>query len=311
VDQYAEQYSLTVQQALPWRLTTQIGYVGNQGHHMLDRNNINNINPATGTRQLSTFGKVDTKSSGSNTSFNGFQFSLYRRGGNGLQLGTQYMFSKAYDEGSLGGGESTAPQNAACRSCEHAFTNQDVRHTLTVNWVYALPYGRDGNRAGALRQVFGGWQLSGLLQARTGRPLTIGASRQVGDMPDGNNSNQRADLVAGVPLYPANQTPEQWFNPAAVVLPKPGTWGNAERNIVRAPGLFQTDLALQKRFTINGARNFDFRLEAFNAFNRVNLGAPGTAVTSPASFGRITGPLNRGYGTGTARQIQFMFRVNF
>jgi hypothetical protein len=311
VDQYAEQYSLTVQQALPWRLTTQIGYVGNQAHHMLDRNNINNIDPATGRRQLTTFGKVDTKSSGSNTSFNGFQFSLYRRGGNGLQLGTQYMFSKAYDEGSLGGGESTAPQNAACRSCEHAFTNQDVRHTLTVNGVYALPFGRDGNRAGALRQVFGGWQLSGLMQARTGRPLTISASRGVGDLPDGNNSNQRADVVAGAPLYPANQTPEQWFNTAAFVLPRPGTWGNAQRNIVRAPGLFQVDLALQKRFAISGAQNFEFRLEAFNAFNRVNLGAPGTAVTSPASFGRITGPLNRGYGTGTARQIQFMFRFNF
>jgi len=46
-------------------------------------------------------------------------------------------------------------------------------------------------------------------------------------------------------------------------------------------------------------------VEAFNAFNRVNLGNPGTAVTSPASFGRITGPLNSAYGTGTARQIQF------
>jgi hypothetical protein len=80
---------------------------------------------------------------------------------------------------------------------------------------------------------------------------------------------------------------------------------------VRAPGLFQTDVALQKRFTLNGARNFEFRLEAFNVFNRVNLGAPGTTVTSPASFGRITGPLNRGYGTGTARQMQFMLRVNF
>ncbi len=45
-------------------------------------------------KTVATFGKVDTKSSGSNTSFNGFQFSLYRRGGNGLQLGTQYMFSK-------------------------------------------------------------------------------------------------------------------------------------------------------------------------------------------------------------------------
>jgi hypothetical protein len=311
VDQYSEQYSLTVQQALPWRLSTQIGYVGNQAHHLLDRNNINNLNPATGTRPLPAFGKVDTKSSGSNASFNGFQFSLYRRGGNGLQLGTQYMFSKAYDEGSLGGGESTAPQNAACRSCEHAFTNQDVRHTLTMNGVYELPFGRDGNRAGALRQLFGGWQLSGLLQARTGRPLIITASRGVGDLPDGNNSSQRADLVPGVPLYPAEQTPEQWFNTAAFALPKPGTWGNAQRNIIRAPGLFQVDLALQKRFAINRAQNFEFRLEAFNAFNRVNLGAPGTAVTSPASFGRITGPLNRTYGTGTARQIQFMFRFNF
>ena len=311
VDQYAEQYSLTVQQALPWRLTTQIGYVGNQAHHMLDRNNINTIDPATGRRPLPTFGRVDIKSSGSSTSFNGFQFSLYRRGGKGLQLGTQYMMSKAFDEGSLGGGESTAPQNASCRSCEHAVTNQDVRHTLTMNWVYELPFGRDRNRGGALRRVLGGWQVSGLLQARTGRPLTISASRGVGDLPDGNNASQRADLVPGVALYPANQTPEQWFNRAAFVLPRPGTWGNAPRNIIRAPGLFQADLALQKRFTISGAQNFEFRLEAFNALNRVNLGAPGTSVTSPASFGRITGPLNRGYGTGTARQIQFMFRFNF
>ena len=83
------------------------------------------------------------------------------------------------------------------------------------------------------------------------------------------------------------------------------------RNTVRAPGLFQVDLALQKRFAISGPRNIEFRWEAFNAFNRVNLGAPGTAVTSPTSFGRITGPLNRGYGTGTARQMQFMLRLNF
>ena len=311
VDQYAEQYSLTVQQALPWRLTTQIGYVGNQGHHMLDRNNVNLIDPATGRRPLPAFGRVDIKSSGSNTNFNALQFSLYRRAANGLQLGAQYMWSHAFDEGSLGGGESTAPQNAACRACEYASTNQDVRHTLTINGVYALPFGREGNGEGALRQIFGGWQLSGLLQARTGRPLTIGASRGAGDLPDGNNSGQRTDVVPGADLYPANQTADQWFNTAAFALPKAGTWGNAGRNIVRAPGLFQTDLALQKRFPLGGPRNLEVRVEAFNAFNRVNLGAPGTTLTSPTTYGRITGPLNRGYGTGTARQMQFMFRVNF
>jgi hypothetical protein len=311
VDQYAEHYSLTVQQALPWRLTTQIGYIGNQAHHLLDRNNINLIDPATGRRPLPQFSRVDTKSSESNAHFNALQFSLYRRAAGGLQLGTQYMWSFSYDEGSLGGGESTARQNAACRRCEYGFTNQDVRHTLTTNWVYELPFGRDRNNSGALQQVFGGWTFSGLMQARTGRPLTIGASRSTGDLPDGNNSSQRADRVDGVPLYPENQSAEQWFNPAAFALPRPGTWGNAGRNIVRAPGLFQVDLALQRRFALGGPRNFEFRVEAFNAFNRVNLGAPGTTVTSPASFGRITGPLNRGYGTGTARQMQFMFRMNF
>jgi hypothetical protein len=312
VDQYAEHYSLTMQQALPWRLTMQLGYVGNQGHHMLDRDNVNNIDPATGRRPLPQFGRVDIKSSGSNTNFNALQFSLYRRAAAGLQLGTQYMWSHAFDEGSLGGGESTARQNAACRSCEYGPTNQDVRHTLTMNGVYELPFGRGGrNGEGVLRQIFGGWQLSGLLQARTGRPLTIGASRSSADLPDGNNSSQRADRVAGVDLYAANQTAEQWFNPGAFALPARGTWGNAGRNIVRAPGLFQTDLALQKRFAINGARNLELRAEAFNVFNRVNLGAPGTTVTSPATFGRITGPLNTGYGTGTARQMQFMLRFNF
>jgi hypothetical protein len=311
VDLYSEQYTLTVQQALPWSLTMQIGYLGNQGHHMLDRSYVNVLDPVTRTRPLPKFGRVDIKSSGSSTSFNGLQFSLYRRAANGLQLGTQYMFSKAFDEGSLGGGESTAPQNVTCRSCEHGPTNQDIRHTITVNAVYELPFGRDGNSAAAMRRVFGGWQLSGLLQARTGRPLTITASRGVNDMPDGNNSSQRADVLAGVPLYPDQKTPARWFNVDAFAVPARFTWGNAGRNILRGPGLFQIDLALQKRFVISGARNFEFRLEAFNAFNRVNLANPGTAVTSPNSFGRITGPLNSGYGTGTARQLQFMLRLNF
>ena len=119
VDQYAEHYSLTIQQALPWRLTTQVGYVGNQAHHLLDRNNVNNIDPATGRRPLPQFGRVDIKSSGSSANFHGLQFSLYRRASAGLQLGTQYMWSHAFDEGSLGGGESTAIQKADCRSCEY------------------------------------------------------------------------------------------------------------------------------------------------------------------------------------------------
>jgi Carboxypeptidase regulatory-like domain/TonB dependent receptor len=314
VDQYAEHYSVSVQQALPWRFITQIGYVGNQGYHMLDRSYVNLIDPITGRRPLSAFGRVDIKSSGSSTSFNGLQLSLQRPSVAGFLLGAQYMFSHAYDEGSLGGGESTAPQNVSCRSCEWAHTNQDIRHTFTVNWVYELPVGagrRYISSGGALAHLLGGWQFSGLLQARTGRPLTITVTRSTADLPDGNNSSQRPDVVPGVSPIPSNQTPDQWLNPAAFAVPARGTWGNVERNTLRGPGLLQVDFALQKRLPIGGGRNVQFRWEAFNAFNRQNLGNPNTNISSGVSFGRITGPLNLGYGTGTARQMQFMLRMNF
>jgi hypothetical protein len=224
------------------------------------------------------------------------------------------MWSHAYDEGSLGAGESTAPQNVSCRSCEWARTNQDIPHTLTVNWVYELPLGAGRkymSSGGALERVLGGWQFSGLMQARSGRPLTISVTRSTAVMLDGNNSNQRPDAVPGVSPIPANQTPDQWLNLAAFAVPAPGTWGNVQRNTLRGPGLWQVDFALQKQFAIGGARNVQFRWEAFNAFNRQNLGNPNTNISSGVSFGRITGPLNLGYGTGTARQMQFMLRFNF
>ena len=314
VDMYADHYSVSVQQALPGRMTTQIGYVGNKGRHMLDRNNINLLDPATGRRALPLFGRVDIKGSESDTDFNGLQLSLHRQMSGGFLFGGQYMWSHARDEGSLGGGESQEPQNAACRECEWADTNQDIRHTLTVNFVYELPYGTERgsfSESGLLEHIFGGWQLSGLMQARTGRPLTITVNRSGSDLPDGNNRNQRASVVPGTDPYPTTQTPDQWLNVAAFAVPARGTWGNVARNTLRGPGLFQIDLALQKRFAINGRRNFEFRIETFNAFNRMNLGNPATNISNPAQFGRITGPLNSGYGTGTARQMQMMFRMNF
>src|SRR4029453_2348983 len=112
----------------------------------------------------------------------------------------EYMWCPAFDEGSLGGGESQEPQNAACRHCEWATTNQDIRHTLTVNWVYEIRHGSD---SGGLQQFFSGWQLSGLMQAGPGRPLTITVNRATTDLPDGNNRNQRPDVVPGVDPYPA------------------------------------------------------------------------------------------------------------
>jgi hypothetical protein len=81
-------------------------------------------------------------------------------------------------------------------------------------------------------------------------------------------------------------------------------FGNAGRNNVRAPGLFQLDLGLHKQFPVFvEGHNVEFRAEAFNVTNRTNLMAPNSNRSS-GSFGQIG-------GTFPARQIQFALKYIF
>jgi hypothetical protein len=312
-DLYSENYSLTIQQTLPWDFTTQIGYVGGQGHHLFARSFVNVINPATGQRPLPTFSRIDQKANIGNSNFNALQFSLHRQMKSGLLIGAQYMWSHSINDNSVGGGEAAAAQNVNDRRAERANSNQDIRHTLTTNFIWELPFGRDRRylKEGVAEWFFGGWALNGITQARTGRQLTVSVTRSSGDLPDGNNSNQRPDVVLGAQLKPANQTATQWINVAAFAVPPRGRWGTAGRSLLTGPGLVQFDLGLTKSFPISEGRDIEFRWEVFNAFNRAQLGDPALNISTPATFGRITAPLNRNFGTGTNRQMQFMLRLNF
>ncbi|MGC8793486.1 MAG: hypothetical protein ACP5U2_08855 [Bryobacteraceae bacterium] len=137
-------------------------------------------------------------------------------------------------------------------------------------------------------------------------------SRSSSAVPDGNTSNQRPDVVLGVPLYPANRTKaENRLNIAAFAVPRAGTWGNAGLHIARGPGMWQTDLAVHRKFRLTENANLAFRTEVFNLVNRAQLGDPSANISTPATFGQIRSPLNRTIGTGTSRQIQLALRLNF
>jgi len=312
-DLYSENYSLTIQQNLPGDLVAQIGYVGGQGHHLFARSFVNVINPATGQRPLPAFSRIDQKANVGNSNFNALQVSLHRQMKSGLLIGAQYMWSHSTNDNSVGGGEAAAPQNVNDRRAERANSAQDIRHTLTTNFIWELPFGRGRRylKEGVAEWLLGGWALNGITQARTGRQLTISVTRSSGDLPDGNNSGQRPDVVLGVPLKPAKQTADQWINIAAFAVPPRGRWGTAGRSLLTGPGLAQFDLGLAKSFPFSEGRNIEFRWELYNAFNRAQLGDPALNISTPATFGRITAPLNRNFGTGTNRQMQFMLRLNF
>ena len=169
-------------------------------------------------------------------------------------------------------------------------------------------------------KIFGGWELAGIATARTGLPVNITMTRKASQVLDGNTSGQRPNLVPGVPIYAANQTINNWFNPAAFALPANGTWGNLGRYIANGPGMFEIDSSLQKRFKITERVALNFRAAAYNLANhpiyKTPSGSIGALTGNPpavsGSFGRITSIINNGaVGTGAPRRIEFMLRAEF
>jgi len=281
---------------------------------LFDRYQVNLIDPATGKRPLAAFSQFGFKANDANNSFNAMQISLQRRFVKGFSWQTQYMWSRGIADGSIGSGTSVSFENMACRVCDRSDSPIDVRHTMTSNAIYELPFGRGRHYLsdnGLLSTVFGGWQLSGIATASSGRPVNLTLKRKPGDLLDGNTSSQRPDLVPGESIYAANRTIDNWFNPAAFAVPAKGTWGNLGRNIGRGPGYYEIDTALQKRFRLTERFALNSRAEAFNLFNHPIYDNPSGNLSS-GGFGQITSILNTGaVGTGTPRRYEFAMRLDF
>ena len=305
-----------------------MGYVGSEGHHLFSKTTANGFLPGTTIRPIASLGSYGLKSNNGNSNFHALQVSLQRTFKNGFLWQTQYMWSHAITDASIGAGEAVSVQNNSCIRCDRGSTNQDVRSSFTTNAVYQLPFGH-GRRflnEGAAGNILGGWDLSGIMSARSGLPVNITISRKSNVMLDGITSSQRPDLLSNVSIYPAGgSTLNNWFNFAAFAVPAKYTWGNAPRYLGRGPGNYEVDTALSKRVALFEHAGLTFRAEAFNLFNHPMFANPsgslGSVTTDPAtgkitkvnsSFGTITSILNTGAtGTGTPRRLQLSLRFEF
>lgn len=317
---YSQTWTFSVQQQLPSAFVLQAAYLGGNGHHLFGRSFVNTIDPATGRRPYPNFSNVDIKTNDRNSNMHALQVSFNRAARGGFQWQTQYMWShNINDNAGAGDGQNIMISN--CRQCDRGDSDFDVRHTVTANAVYELPFGK-GRRflqEGIANAILGGWAFSGVGTARTGIPFNVTVNRAAADLPDGVVTTpgraaptQRPDVIAGQPLYAATQTPDSWLNLGAFRLPARGTWGTLPRNALRGPGLWQTDIGITRRHRIVERASLEFRAEMFNLFNRAQYGSPNANISNPAQFGRITGVVNSApTGFGGPRQVQFMLRLIF
>jgi len=314
-DLSVNEWSASIQHELARDTTLQIAYYGSEGAHLWTNTTVNGVNPATGVRPYAAYSSVEYNTTNGVSNFNALQLGLQRKLSTGLLISASYQYSHAIDDGSVGGSEAIVPENVACRSCERASSMFDIRSYFSASSLWQIPVGRGhtllSHASPFWNSVLGGWQLGMIGTAKTGLPLNVTIARNANTLPDQLNSNQRPNYVTGQPLYPANQSAQDWLNPAAFVMPASGTWGNAGRDLVRAPGIWQLDTSLQKRIPLRDQLAVSFRAEAFNVFNRAQLGSP--VVNLPgANFGLIQSSYNSNpTGSGTPREIQLMLRLDF
>lgn len=182
-----------------------------------------------------------------------------------------------------------------------------MKHTFVSNWIYALPFAKNDK--------IGGWQVSGILYARSGRAL--GITQNQGVLSTGSNAGQqsanRPDRLSQN-IKNADQTIDHWFDPAAfrIVPETTATFGTSGRNIARGPGYFNIDASLIK-LTKFGRFQHELRVEVFNVLNHPAFADPNTTFGS-AAFGTISAMLGNPAcflcGT-TERQIQLSMKLKW
>jgi hypothetical protein len=89
--------------------------------------------------------------------------------------------------------------------------------------------------------------------------------------------------------------------------PTPGQFNlqKGVRGLIYRPGLENWNIGLYKRFPISERTGFQFRAEAFNAFNHPNWASPGMNPNAAGTFGKVVGK------TDDVRNLQLSLRLYF
>jgi hypothetical protein len=260
-------------------------------------------NNALGALPYTNFGFIEWRAQNGKSEYKGIDFGVERRFSNGYGFGVSYTLGDSKDNTSeqlTTQGSNAFPQDSRNFDAWYGPSDYDVRHRLTVNFAAELPFG-EGKRwakGGVGKAILGGWTLSGIYAARSGRPFTVN-----------QGSSNVGTNMTGLPNMTGDgdgpQTVDQWFDPTAFTLVPSGTFGNEQRNRLRGPGWQSFDTSLSRRFGINSRFAALVRWDVFNLFNRTNLGLPNRNISDATVVGTITSL------AGDARVMQLSVRLLF
>ena len=243
-----------------------------------------------------------------NTHYNALQVSLAKQFTRGLSLNANYAWQRGV---SYQGGFSTWDMRAV-KGRDSNIRQQQI----IIYGFYQLPFGRNkplfGQVKPAINQIIGGWELIPTLNYSSGLPFTLSYGSCSVVIPssapclvNGNPGAFRSQ-ISGSPGHNLTYFKAQPLG-GNFTAPGPGQIGNIGRNSVFGPHFFNSDMAIQKNFSVKEVTTLQFRMDAFNVFNHINYGLPTGNIEQDGIISAGPGV----DGTTNPRQLQFSFRVQF
>jgi hypothetical protein len=315
---YVQQYSMNVQQQLPYDFVLQVGYAGSRGTHLPYRvDDVNTVQPIVSNASYLFYGPNGTASPSAPvlkaamlnpnigqisavfmtgySHYNSLQTSLTKSFTHHTQVQLSYTWSKSMDDGSsstfgdtFANSVSSLPLWAPNR--RRGISDFNVPRNLVLNYLIELPNVRKDVPVAPL--LLNGWQWGGIFQTSVGEPFTPLIS---GDPLNLHSNDVFAfpDRLTGTgcsgnPVKRVTPFNRQYVNISCFAFPAfdPVTGlthlGTAGRNSILGPGLTDFDTSLVKNTRIpkiSESFNVQFRAELFNVLNQVNYATPPKAGT--------------------------------
>jgi hypothetical protein len=331
------EWNFEVQQAIGSKTSFDLNYVGNKGYDEFIGNAAENSygSPAFGSLATSRpddhFGIVTLLNNTGISNYNGLTASLTQRFTAGFQGTLNYTWSHALDDVSNGGvlpyslGDSFLNQinPASLSSLNYSNADYDVRHNISANYVWELPFKVNG----MMNKVVSGWVLSGTFFWRSGYPYTVFD----GSAPLGGVSGlHNASSLTITPNFLGGSTPN-CLVPGTLASPTQCLqttqftnlgaetgFGNIPRNSFRGAHYFNSDFSILKNFRITEHMSFGLGANAYNIFNHPNFANPVSDISS-GQFGTIrstvvppTSPYGAFVGSAVSgRELQVQARLTF
>jgi hypothetical protein len=299
----SHEWNLTAESQISAHTAVRASYLGNETEHMYYPMNINDPVPAAGPvqprRPYQPWAGISYFNGGDTSSFNQLQLSLQRRFSTGLSFDVENAWTKWLMRGSYGQTPPTDNQNIRLDRGNYGFIAPQY---LVANYNYELPFGKGkkylSSAHGALNQLVGGWQTTGIITISDGKPFSVTFDSSVEGWP-----SNRADII-GNP-HVSNPSLQQWFNPAAYAAPQPFAFGDSAPNSLFGPHFNNWDIGIFKIFPLNDRFRLQFRSELFNWLNHPSFSNPASDISVPSQVGQIFST------SSSARSVQFALRLDF